>query len=50
MEETSEQPRKIELNDGNFMPLLGLGTWKGKVTLHFVFFKYYVHALRIPDT
>ncbi|TSK38451.1 Estradiol 17 beta-dehydrogenase 5 [Bagarius yarrelli] len=30
MEETIEQPRKIELNDGNLMPLLGLGTWKGK--------------------
>ncbi|XP_060779636.1 aldo-keto reductase family 1 member B1 [Neoarius graeffei] len=32
MEETSEQPRKIELNDGNLMPLLGLGTWKEKPT------------------
>ncbi|GAA6101851.1 aldose reductase-related protein 2 [Tachysurus ichikawai] len=32
MEEASEQPRKIELNDGNWMPLLGLGTWKGKKT------------------
>ncbi|KAM9481074.1 aldo-keto reductase family 1 member B7-like [Clarias gariepinus] len=30
MEETSEQPKKIKLNDGNLMPLLGLGTWKGK--------------------
>ncbi|KAK3549159.1 hypothetical protein QTP70_033361 [Hemibagrus guttatus] len=32
MEEISEQPRKIELNDGNLMPLLGLGTWKGENT------------------
>ncbi|XP_072550825.1 aldo-keto reductase family 1 member B1 [Salminus brasiliensis] len=32
MEESTEQPRKIELNDGTFMPLLGLGTWKSKST------------------
>ncbi|KAG9273050.1 aldose reductase-like isoform X1 [Astyanax mexicanus] len=32
MEESAEQPRKIELNDGTFMPLLGLGTWKAKST------------------
>ncbi|XP_062860883.1 aldo-keto reductase family 1 member B1 [Trichomycterus rosablanca] len=32
MEETFEQPRKIELNDGNYMPLLGLGTWRLKST------------------
>ncbi|XP_026865477.1 aldo-keto reductase family 1 member B1 isoform X1 [Electrophorus electricus] len=32
MDYRSEQPRKIELNDGSFMPLLGLGTWRGKNT------------------
>ncbi|KTG40149.1 hypothetical protein cypCar_00012315 [Cyprinus carpio] len=32
MEESTEQPRKIELNDGTYMPLLGLGTWKPEST------------------
>ncbi|KAK2894562.1 hypothetical protein Q8A67_011791 [Cirrhinus molitorella] len=32
MEESIGQPRKIELNDGTYMPLLGLGTWKPEST------------------
>ncbi|XP_076849633.1 aldo-keto reductase family 1 member B7 [Brachyhypopomus gauderio] len=32
MDKSSKQPRAIELNDGTFMPLLGLGTWRGKNT------------------
>ncbi|KAI2653446.1 Aldo-keto reductase family 1 member B10 [Labeo rohita] len=32
MEESVGQPRKIELNDGTYMPLLGLGTWKPETT------------------
>uniref|UniRef100_A0AAY4DNE6 alcohol dehydrogenase (NADP(+)) n=1 Tax=Denticeps clupeoides TaxID=299321 RepID=A0AAY4DNE6_9TELE len=30
MDEGSGQVRKVELNDGRFMPLLGLGTYKGQ--------------------
>ncbi|XP_057204631.1 aldose reductase-related protein 2 isoform X1 [Triplophysa rosa] len=30
MEDTSTQPKKIELNDDTYMPLLGLGTWKSE--------------------
>ncbi|XP_073706075.1 aldose reductase-related protein 2 [Garra rufa] len=32
MEESTGKPRKIELNDGTYMPLLGLGTWKPEST------------------
>lgn len=32
MEEGVQKPRRIELNDGTFMPLLGLGTWKPEST------------------
>uniref|UniRef100_A0AAY4DKQ7 NADP-dependent oxidoreductase domain-containing protein n=1 Tax=Denticeps clupeoides TaxID=299321 RepID=A0AAY4DKQ7_9TELE len=37
MDEGSGQVRKVELNDGRFMPLLGLGTYKGQVnSLYFI--------------
>lgn len=30
MEDNTTQPKKIELNDGTYMPLLGFGTWKAE--------------------
>ncbi|XP_030645998.1 aldo-keto reductase family 1 member B7 isoform X1 [Chanos chanos] len=39
MSSKSAQTSKVKLNDGRFMPLLGLGTWGAEVCVIFFYFK-----------